>query len=162
GCPPDPTADSLADSGTDRGGDDGDQGRDTRSTRQGRVGDVGGGPGRRRPRVGRRGRRRRHGRDAGGRRRGRGRRHAPPGGETGGHACARELVAEVDAGGPIEPLSAAGAEVVIAFTHPDVVMGNLEYCVTHGIHAVVGTTGFTDERLATLRDLLGSSPDTGV
>src|SRR5699024_11508382 len=41
-------------------------------------------------------------------------------------------------------------------------LGNLEYCVTHGIHAVVGTTGFTDERLATLRDLLGSSPDTGV
>lgn len=73
-----------------------------------------------------------------------------------------ELVAEVDAGDPIETLSDAGAEVVIDFTHPDVVMGNLEYCVTHGIHAVVGTTGFTDERLATLRDLLGSSPDTGV
>ena len=33
-------------------------------------------------------------------------------------------------------------------------MGNLEFCVGHSIHAVVGTTGFDDERLATLRGWL--------
>ena len=35
----------------------------------------------------------------------------------------------------------AGAEAVVDFTHPDVVMDNLEFCIDHGIHAVVGTTG---------------------
>jgi 4-hydroxy-tetrahydrodipicolinate reductase len=41
-------------------------------------------------------------------------------------------------------------------------MGNLEFCVTNGIHAVVGTTGWTDDRLATLKGRLDSAPGTGV
>jgi 4-hydroxy-tetrahydrodipicolinate reductase len=41
-------------------------------------------------------------------------------------------------------------------------MDNLEFCVDHGIHAVVGTTGFTEDRLDTLRGWLESSPATGV
>ena len=41
-------------------------------------------------------------------------------------------------------------------------MANLEYCVGHGIHAVVGTTGWTDERLAQLTGWLADSPQTGV
>lgn len=73
-----------------------------------------------------------------------------------------ELVAEVDQGGSLDLLMEAGTEVVVDFTHPDVVMGNLEYCVAHGIHAVVGTTGFTEERLETLRGWLEKSPGTGV
>ncbi|MCT1711464.1 4-hydroxy-tetrahydrodipicolinate reductase [Dietzia cinnamea] len=73
-----------------------------------------------------------------------------------------ELVAEVDQGDPLSALVDAGAEVVVDFTHPDVVMGNLEFCVANGIHAVVGTTGFTDERLEMLRGWLADSPDTGV
>ena len=48
------------------------------------------------------------------------------------------------------------------FTHPDAVMDNLEFCIDHGIHAVVGTTGFDDERLATVRGWLEASPKTGV
>ena len=73
-----------------------------------------------------------------------------------------ELVAEVDQGDPLSALVDAGAEIVVDFTHPDVVMGNLEFCVANGIHAVVGTSGFTDERLETLRGWLSDSPDTGV
>lgn len=73
-----------------------------------------------------------------------------------------ELVAEVDQGDRLELLVENGAEVVVDFTHPDVVMGNLEYCVANGIHAVVGTTGFTDERLDTLRGWLEAAPGTGV
>lgn len=72
------------------------------------------------------------------------------------------LVAEVDAGDPIESLVESGARMVVDFTHPDVVMDHLEYCVRHGIHAVVGTTGFDDARLATLRGWLEESPGTGV
>ena len=73
-----------------------------------------------------------------------------------------ELVASIDAGDAIDELVAAAAEAVVDFTHPDVVMDNLEFCVGHGIHAVVGTTGFDEDRLALLRTWLGSSPDTGV
>ena len=44
--------------------------------------------------------------------------------------------------------------MVVDFTHPDVVMDNLEFCIDHGIHAVVGTTGFDEDRLDTLRGWL--------
>ncbi|WP_109509936.1 4-hydroxy-tetrahydrodipicolinate reductase [Nocardioides speluncae] len=73
-----------------------------------------------------------------------------------------ELVASIDAGDPIEGLVSAGAEAIVDFTHPDVVMDNLEFCIDHGIHAVVGTTGFDEERLGQLRTWLEVSPATGV
>lgn len=73
-----------------------------------------------------------------------------------------DLVAEVDAGDRIETLVESGAEVVVDFTHPDVVMGNLEFLVSHGIHAVVGTTGFDEERLARAREWLTAQPGVGV
>ena len=73
-----------------------------------------------------------------------------------------ELVAAVDADDDIDDLVTKGAQVVVDFTHPDVVMDNLEFCIDHGIHAVVGTTGFDDERLALLRTWLAGAPRTGV
>ncbi|MEC9050933.1 MAG: 4-hydroxy-tetrahydrodipicolinate reductase [Actinomycetota bacterium] len=73
-----------------------------------------------------------------------------------------ELVASVDAGDDIGALVEAGAQAVVDFTHPDVVMDNLEFCVAHGIHAVVGTTGFDADRLASLERWLAGSPGTGV
>ncbi|MCV7441965.1 4-hydroxy-tetrahydrodipicolinate reductase [Mycobacterium paraense] len=57
------------------------------------------------------------------------------------------LSAEVDQGDALSLLTDGHTEVVIDFTHPDVVMGNLEFLIRNGIHAVVGTTGFTQERL---------------
>lgn len=73
-----------------------------------------------------------------------------------------ELVAGVDAGDDRQQLVDAGAEAVVDFTHPDVVMDNLGFCIANGIHAVVGTTGFDEERLATLRERLADAPGTGV
>lgn len=73
-----------------------------------------------------------------------------------------ELVAEIDQGDDIEALVSSQASVVVDFTHPDVVMGNLEFAITHGIHAVVGTTGFDEGRLDSLRGLLDASPGTGI
>jgi len=72
------------------------------------------------------------------------------------------LVAAIDAGDDIAALAASGVEAVVDFTHPDVVMDNLEYCISHGIHAVVGTTGFDDGRLETLRGWLADAPSVGV
>lgn len=56
----------------------------------------------------------------------------------------------------------AGTQVVVDFTHPSVVMGNLEFLIANGIHAVVGTTGFDDDRLDTVRGWLGEQPGVGV
>ena len=69
-----------------------------------------------------------------------------------------ELAAALDVG---DELELAGVDVAVDFTHPDTVMDNLRTCIGAGVHAVVGTTGFTDERLAELRDLLQDS-QTGV
>jgi 4-hydroxy-tetrahydrodipicolinate reductase len=77
-------------------------------------------------------------------------------------AADMELVAEVDAGDDLNVLVESGAGAVVDFTHPDVVMDNLRFCIEHGIHAVVGTTGFDDERLDVLRGWLADSPGTGV
>jgi 4-hydroxy-tetrahydrodipicolinate reductase len=71
-----------------------------------------------------------------------------------------ELVAAVDAGE--DRATAARADVVVDFTHPDAVMDNLAWCIGHGIHAVVGTTGFDDQRLERLRALLADRPEVGV
>jgi 4-hydroxy-tetrahydrodipicolinate reductase len=73
-----------------------------------------------------------------------------------------ELVAALDRDDRIEALTEAGAQVAVDLTHPDAVMGNLEYCVGHGVHAVVGTTGWTDERLTALDGWLAAAPSTGV
>jgi 4-hydroxy-tetrahydrodipicolinate reductase len=73
-----------------------------------------------------------------------------------------ELVAALGRGDKLETLADTGAQVAVELTTPASVMGNLDFCVRHGIHAVVGTTGWTDDRLAHLRDLLAQSPETGV
>jgi 4-hydroxy-tetrahydrodipicolinate reductase len=73
-----------------------------------------------------------------------------------------ELVAAVDADDSVDELVDARVEAVVDFTHPDAVMDNLEFCVDHGIHAVVGTTGFDAERLDRVRSWLEQAPETGV
>ncbi|RFD25406.1 4-hydroxy-tetrahydrodipicolinate reductase [Mycobacterium uberis] len=72
------------------------------------------------------------------------------------------LSAEVDSGDPLSLLTEGDTEVVIDFTHPDVVMGNLEFLISNGVHAVVGTTGFTAERLQQVQSWLADQPGTAV
>ncbi len=73
-----------------------------------------------------------------------------------------ELVAELDEGDSLDALLSSGAQVVVDFTTPAAVMANLEFLIGHGISAVVGTTGFDDDRLATLRGWLDNRPGVGV
>lgn len=86
-----------------------------------------------------------------------------------------EVVAAVDpsnAGKPVpgrvvvsdqrDALSEARAEVAVDFTRPDAVMDNIRFCVEHGIHTVVGTTGIGPDRLEEIRGWLGDRPDVGV
>lgn len=78
------------------------------------------------------------------------------------NAAGMEVVAALDLGDSLDILIANKAEVVVDFTTPDAVMANLEFLITHGIHAVVGTTGFDDSRIATLNNLLAKHPTVGV
>ena len=73
-----------------------------------------------------------------------------------------ELVAMVDQGDWLFNASDAGAEVVVDFTNPDVVMDNLHWCIDQGINVVVGTSGFTEQRLERVRTWLSHKPEVGV
>jgi 4-hydroxy-tetrahydrodipicolinate reductase len=73
-----------------------------------------------------------------------------------------ELVAALGSDDALAVLTDAGADVVVDFTSPDAVMGNLRWCIDHDLHAVVGTTGFTPDRLDGVRGWLGQAPGVGV
>lgn len=73
-----------------------------------------------------------------------------------------ELVAMVDDGDWLSNVIDAGAEVVVDFTTPDTVMDNVHWCVEQGINAVVGTSGFTPERLDRVATWLSRKPGVGV
>lgn len=69
------------------------------------------------------------------------------------------LAAAIDAG---DALELSEADVAVDFTSPDVVMDNLRACIDAGVHAVVGTTGFDDARLAEVGGWLEQAPGVGV
>jgi 4-hydroxy-tetrahydrodipicolinate reductase len=73
-----------------------------------------------------------------------------------------ELVAMIDQGDWLFNAADAGAEVVVDFTTPDVVMDNLQWCIDQGINVVVGTSGFTPQRLDQVRGWLAQKPGVGV
>jgi 4-hydroxy-tetrahydrodipicolinate reductase len=73
-----------------------------------------------------------------------------------------ELVAMVEQGEWLFNVADAGAQVVVDFTQPDVVMDNIRFCIDQNIHCVVGTTGFDEERLATIAEWLEPKPHLGV
>ncbi len=69
-----------------------------------------------------------------------------------------QVVARIDVDDDPKAAIAAGATVAVDFTHPGAVLDNLEFCVKNGIHAVVGTSGFTPDRIARVRSWLDESP----
>jgi len=73
-----------------------------------------------------------------------------------------ELVAAIDLGDSLETLVTSGAQVIVDFTHPDSVMQNLEFAITHGINVVVGTTGFDETKLNQVKSWLNSNPSVGA
>jgi 4-hydroxy-tetrahydrodipicolinate reductase len=71
-----------------------------------------------------------------------------------------ELVGRFDLGDELGEL--AGADVAVEFSMPDASVGNVLHCVRRGVHAVVGTTGWTEDKLDRVRWALETSPGTGV
>ena len=72
------------------------------------------------------------------------------------------LVAALDLGDSLDQLKGSAAHVVVDFTTPDSVMSNLEFLINNGINVVVGTTGFDDAKLATVKGWLAHNPSVGV
>ena len=90
-------------------------------------------------------------------------------GRMGAAACAAveqaedlELVATIGRDDSLDQVAEAGAEVAIDLTIPSVTAENVRWLVDRGIHAVVGTTGWTDEALEALRSQLAGAPEVGV
>ena len=73
-----------------------------------------------------------------------------------------ELAATVEAGGDLGALTGAGVQVAVDFTVPDVTEAHVHALVDAGIHAVVGTTGWTEESFDRVREHLARRPDVGV
>lgn len=71
-----------------------------------------------------------------------------------------ELVGRFDAGDELGDLG--GAQVVVEFSVPDASARNVAHCVERGIHVVVGTTGWDEGKLATLRSQVAEHEGVGV
>jgi 4-hydroxy-tetrahydrodipicolinate reductase len=71
-----------------------------------------------------------------------------------------ELVGRFGSGDELDDL--AGAAVAVEFSVPDATLANVLHCIERGVHVVVGTTGWDDERLARVRSALAGAPRVGV
>ncbi len=71
-----------------------------------------------------------------------------------------ELVGRFDVGDDLGDLG--GADVVVEFSVPDASPANVAHCVEQGVNVVVGTTGWSDERVEALRAQAAARPEVGV
>ena len=71
-----------------------------------------------------------------------------------------ELVGRFDEGDDLGDLG--GADVVVEFTVLAASERNVRHCVERGVHVVVGTSGWTDERAAQLRTEVEAKGGVGV
>ncbi|WP_062384811.1 4-hydroxy-tetrahydrodipicolinate reductase [Demequina iriomotensis] len=72
------------------------------------------------------------------------------------------LVAAVDHGGSVADAARAGAHVAVDFTVPSATEANVHALIDAGVHAVVGTTGWTEESLLRVDEHLKERPELGV
>ncbi|WP_445154765.1 4-hydroxy-tetrahydrodipicolinate reductase [Arthrobacter sp. Hor0625] len=73
-----------------------------------------------------------------------------------------KLVAALGRSDSLDTLVDSGARIVVDLTVPESTEANVRFAVEHGMHAVVGTTGWDAERLERLEALLAGRPGTGV
>ncbi len=70
------------------------------------------------------------------------------------------LVGRYDQGDDLGDLG--GADVVVEFSVPDATAANVASCIERGTHVVVGTTGWTEDKLEAVRTQLADMPGVGV
>lgn len=71
-----------------------------------------------------------------------------------------ELTVQIHRGEPLDAL--AHCDVAVDLTVPDAVLSNIAWCVEHGVPVVVGTSGFSDDRLDAVAAMLTDHPSVGV
>jgi len=72
-------------------------------------------------------------------------------------ACAGQVIHGITIGADPRAMADAGVQVAVDFTIAAASRTNLQWCALHGVHAVVGTTGFNDEDLNGFRSAFTSS-----
>lgn len=72
------------------------------------------------------------------------------------------IVAALDMGDDIAMAARAGAQVAVDFTVPTASEANVHALIDAGIHAVVGTSGWTQDALMRVEDHLKERPELGV
>jgi 4-hydroxy-tetrahydrodipicolinate reductase len=90
-------------------------------------------------------------------------------GKLGSQACLAiegasdlSLVARIGSKDSLQGIVDAGAEVAIDVTRPDAVLANVSYCVSQGVHVVVGTSGVTEAVRSEIAESLAAQPSVGV
>lgn len=73
-----------------------------------------------------------------------------------------ELVATLSSKNPLDDITAAEATHVLDLTVPDVSQDVATFAVKHGLHTVIGTSGWTEDKRHELQNLLNDHPQTGV
>lgn len=73
-----------------------------------------------------------------------------------------ELVAALDHGDDVAAAGRAGAHVAVDFTVPSATEANVHALIDAGVHAVVGTTGWTSDALLRVEEHLKERPELGV
>jgi 4-hydroxy-tetrahydrodipicolinate reductase len=71
-----------------------------------------------------------------------------------------ELFAQIDSRGELSEM--LGADIAFDVTQPAVSPGVVEYAVTHGVNVVVGTSGWSSDRIRVVERTLATTPDVGV
>ncbi|MGP9785474.1 4-hydroxy-tetrahydrodipicolinate reductase [Glutamicibacter sp. 287] len=77
-------------------------------------------------------------------------------------AADMDLVASLGRGADLKEILEAGATHIVDLSVPTATEANVRFAVENGLHAVVGTTGWDDERRAKLEQLLAQHPEAGV
>jgi 4-hydroxy-tetrahydrodipicolinate reductase len=71
-----------------------------------------------------------------------------------------ELVAQIDSKGELSDMS--GADIAVDVTVPGVSQAVVEYALAHGINVVVGTSGWSSDRIAALERMITGNLAVGV
>ncbi|MBT1179837.1 4-hydroxy-tetrahydrodipicolinate reductase [Bifidobacterium vespertilionis] len=69
-----------------------------------------------------------------------------------------ELALTLDAGDDLTAVSPANTDVAVEFTVPSVSLDNVLALIGQGVDVVVGTTGWTEEKLTKVREALSAAP----
>ena len=69
-----------------------------------------------------------------------------------------ELALALDVGDDLHAITPENTDVVVEFTVPSVTLDNVLTLIGQGMDVVVGTTGWTEERLAQVREALAAAP----